>query len=89
MRAIRKTTLTLMCAAWILGAIGCGGPKQEEYCDRMQLPCKGREQLAKDFTHWDGYGDVRSVDSGPRLSIDYKDGTGRCCYEVTYDPEGP
>jgi len=45
--------------------------------------------MEKDFTHWDGYGDVQSVDDGPRLTTDFKDGTGNCCYHVTYDPEGP
>jgi len=79
------TTLTMACVALFIA--GCGsGEKQAEYCTQQTLPCKTREQMEKDFTHWDGWGDVVSIDDGPRLKGD--DGkTGVCCYTETYRPE--
>jgi hypothetical protein len=83
-----KATLILLWTAWIGAVVGCGGPKQEEYCEVQKLPCKSREQMEKDFTYWDGFGAVRSIDDGPRLQSTGGDGTGSCCYTVTYSPDG-
>ena len=79
--------LSVLTAA-ISVAPGCGsGYEQDEYCEGQKLPCKTLEEMREDFTYWDGTGEIISVDDGPRLDIDYQDGTGSCCYTVTYKSE--
>lgn len=84
-----RIALVICSLAAAFGGTSCSNDKHDEYCEHRngneQKPptCRSLEEMQRDFRYWDGFGEVVSVDDGPRESP-YSQWEISCCDHVTY-----